>query len=92
MRFVMFVVDSDTRTGSPAEMAAINIFNEKLRSNGHWVMAFGLEKPGSGSIQNADDFYSGIWIIEARDQDEAQDLAKEAQSACNRRVELRAFL
>lgn len=92
MRFAIFVIDSDTRTGAPSEMAAIDAFNEKLRENGHWVMAFGMEKPGADSIQNTNEFYSGQWIIEAADIDEARALADEGAKACNRRVELRPFL
>lgn len=92
MPFAMFVVDSDTRTGSPAEMAAIDAFNEGLRANGHWIMAFGLESPGPESIQSTEAFYSGIWIIEASDMAEAQILTAQAAQACNRRVELRPFL
>jgi len=92
MRFAMFVVDSYTRTGSPAEMAAIDAFNEYLQVNGHWIMAFGLESPGPDSIQTTEAFYSGIWIIEAADLAEAQNLTSQAADACNRRVELRPFL
>ena len=92
MRFAIFVIDSDTNTGGPNEMAAIDAFNDKLRANGHWVMAFGMEKPGPDSIQNTNEFYSGQWIIEASDLAEARSLADEGSKACNRRVELRPFL
>ena len=92
MRFAIFVIDSDTRTGGPSEMAAIDAFNDKLRENGNWVMAFGMEKPGPDSIQSTHEFYSGQWIIEANDIDEARELADEGSKACNRRVELRPFL
>lgn len=92
MRFAIFVIDSDTNTGGPSEMVAIDAFNDMLRENGHWVMAFGMEKPGADSIQSTDEFYSGQWIIEADDLAEAQRLAAEGSKACNRRVELRPFL
>jgi hypothetical protein len=92
MRFAIFVIDSDTHTGVPSEMVAIDAFNDMLRENGHWVMAFGMEKPGADSIQSTDEFYSGQWIIEATDLAEAQKLAAEGSKACNRRVELRPFL
>ena len=92
MRFAIFVIDSDTHTGGPSEMAAIDAFNDKLRANGHWVMAFGMEKPGADSIQSSHEFYSGQWIIEAADLATAQQLTAEAGTACNRRVELRPFL
>lgn len=92
MRFAIFVIDSDTHTAGPSEMAAIDAFNDKLRENGQWIMAFGMEKPGAGSIQSTDEFYSGQWIIEADDLATAQALAAEGSKACNRRVELRVFL
>jgi hypothetical protein len=92
MRFAIFVIDNDTNTGGPSEMAAIDAFNDKLRENGHWIMAFGMQKPGAGSIQSTDEFYSGQWIIEAEDLATAQALAAEGSKACNRRVELRPFL
>lgn len=92
MRFAIFVIDSDTNTGGPSEMAAIDAFNDMLRENGHWVMAFGMQKPGPDSIQSTHEFYSGQWIIEAADLAEAQKLAAQGSTACNRRVELRPFL
>ncbi len=92
MRFAIFVIDSDTNTGGPSEMAAIDAFNDKLRADGHWVMAFGMQKPGPTSIQSTDEFYSGQWIIEAADLATAEALAAEGSKACNRRVELRPFL
>lgn len=92
MRFAIFVIDSDTNTGGPNEMAAIDAFNDKLRENGHWVMAFGMEKPGPDSIQSTKEFYSGQWIIEAENLEAAQQLSIEAGKACSRRIELRPFL
>lgn len=92
MKFAIFVIDSATNTGGPDEMVAIDVFNQMLRDNGHWIMAFGMSKPGPDSIQSPDEFYSGQWIIEAADLAEAQSLAAEGSKACNRRVELRPFL
>ncbi len=45
MKFAIFVIDDESRSGSTQEMAAIDKFNEKLRTNGQWVMAVGLESP-----------------------------------------------
>jgi hypothetical protein len=39
-----------------------------------------------------EEFYIGFWIIEAKDQEEAQNLALEASLSCNRKVELRQIL
>jgi hypothetical protein len=92
MRFAIFVIDSEIRTGSSTEMVAIDAFNDKLREGQNWIMAFGMEGPDSDSIQSLSLFYSGMWIIEAESLAEANQLADEASRACNRRVEVRAFL
>ena len=107
MKFIIFVIDDESRSGAPDEMRAIDAFNEKLRNQGHWVLAAGLESPTNsfvfdnrnnetlmreGSLFDLDDFYSGLWIIEAPDLDTAKALAQEGSAACNRRVELRPFL
>lgn len=92
MRFAIFVIDSSSNTGGPDEMTQIDVFNDMLRDNGHWVMAFGMAQPGPDSIQKSDEFYSGMWIIEAADIDQARKLATQGGKACNRRVELRPLL
>jgi hypothetical protein len=107
MRFLLSVIDSASRTGSTDEMAAIDIFNEKLQNNGHWIFACGVDSPktaklvdnraGAGITQDGsyvdnDEFQSGFWIINAADHDEAMALALEGSKACNRKVEIRPLL
>lgn len=107
MRFLLSVIDSASRTGTSDEMAAIDIFNEKLQNNGHWIFACGIDGPatastidnrnGLGSIESGpyivnDEYQSGFWIINAADHDEAIALALEGSKACNRKVEVRALL
>jgi hypothetical protein len=107
MKFAIFVIDDESRSGSSQEIAAIDAFNEKLQANNHWVMAVGLESPKNalvidnrdaankiqpGSLFSLSDFYSGMWVIEAKDLATAQQLALEGSLACNRKVELRPFL
>ena len=107
MKFAIFVIDDESRSGNSQEMAAIDAFNEKLQANNHWVMAVGLESPRnafvidnrsganniqSGSLFGLPDFYSGMWVIEATDLATAKKLAEEGSLACNRKVELRPFL
>jgi hypothetical protein len=107
VRFLLSVIDSASRTGSTDEMAAIDIFNEKLQKNGHWVFACGVDSPKSatlvdnrtdagvthaGSYIDHDEFQSGFWIIAAADHDEAIALAHEGSKACNRKVEVRPLL
>lgn len=107
MRYIIFVIDELSRSASGDEMAAIDAFNDSLRAGGHWVMAIGIGGPGTatvidnrsgagvvaaGSLFQTDDFYTGLWVIEAESADQAQRLALEASKACNRRVELRPLL
>lgn len=107
MRFMLFVIDSVTHSGTGDEMAAIDEFNESLEQGGHWVMAAGIGAPstaklvdnrdGAGdihdrSLSGAPDFYSGFWIVDAPNEERALELALAGSRACNRRVELRPFL
>lgn len=107
MRFLIAVMDNQTASATPAEMAAIDAFNSNLEAAGHWVMAAGIEGPVDslvidgrgaevavrrGSDVPTADFMSGFWIIEAASREAAQALAIEGSQACNRRVELKAFL
>jgi hypothetical protein len=107
MRYLITVVDSISGSGSSDEMAAIDAFNDRLRARGHWVLAGGIEPPERASridgrvgvpaelrvsASLADPFVAGFWIIEAHDRAEAERLALEGSRACNRVVEVRAFL
>jgi hypothetical protein len=107
MRFLINVIDSQSNSASGDEMAAIDAFNDGLRANGHWITAAGIEGPkgsilidnrdGLGEVVHAplyenDEYVSGFWLIEAKDEAEALELAKAGSKACNRRVELRKYL
>ncbi len=107
MRFLLTVIAVDEGLATTAEMSAIDAFNEGLRSNGHWVMAAGIEPPSagfrvdnrgadplvsSGSLGDSGEFMAGFWIIDATTRDEALELGLAASRACNRTVEVRAFL
>jgi len=107
LRYVIFVIDRPNNPATKFEMAAIDVFNEHLQANKHWVMAAGIAGTESSTIidnrenQNTvapvslidgPENYSGFWIIETHSDEHALELAKEASRACNRRVELRPFL
>jgi hypothetical protein len=94
-------------SADPTEMAAIDVFNDRLRAGGHWVFAGGLGLPSSatvidnrgeeaivtdGPFLESKEFIAGFWILEAPDLDVALKLAGEGSRACNRRVEVRPFL
>lgn len=107
MRFVIYVIDTETNSGGPSEMAAIDAFNDHLQSNSHWITAAGIGAPRTaklidnradagvvepGSLFNTSEFYSGFWLIQAESEEQALELALAGSKACNRKVELRPYL
>ena len=104
MRFLISVIDDLSNSGTPAEMAEIDGFNDKLRANNHFIFAWGLHAPETATVIDnrngantetgkplfdAREHYSGFWLIETADAETAKKLAYEASKACNRKVELR---
>jgi hypothetical protein len=107
MRFLIFVIDDNTAPAGPDEMAHIDAFNEMLEAKGHWITAGGIHHGAQatvldnrndaglvspGSLYNEKEHYSGFWLINAADEDEALALAAAGSKACNRKVELRPYL
>lgn len=107
MKYLISVIDDQSNSASGDEMAAIDVFNERLQSEGHWVFAGGLGSPSNATvIDNRDganlitdgpfveskEYLSGFWIITAPNADVAIKLATEGSKACNRKVEIRPFL
>lgn len=104
MKFIIFVIDDLTGSGTEAEMKDINIFNDYLKNNGHWIIAEGIDSPTKSTIvDNRSDLnillseslvkskenYSGFWLIEAPSIEVAKQLAAQGSKSCNRKVELR---
>lgn len=107
MRFVIFVIDSRSRSADGDEIAEIDAFNDDLRARGQFVLAVGIAGPGAalrfdgrdgnaevsaGSLNSGDEFYSGLWIIDVESSEIAHERALQGSRACNRRVELRPLL
>ncbi len=107
MRFLISVIDDQTGLATPDEMAAIDVFNARLQSEGHWVFACGLSSPSAatvvdnrgpdavftdGPLLESKEFVSGFWLVTAPDLDLARELAAQGSKACNRQVELRPLL
>ena len=107
MQYLVSVINDTTDLATPAEMAAIDVFNDRLQAEGHWVFAAGLAGPSSatvidnrggeamftdGPFLESKEYLGGFWIIEAADLDAALRLAAEGSKACNRKVEVRPFL
>ncbi|MGZ5403315.1 MAG: YciI family protein [Nocardioides sp.] len=107
MQYLVSVLDDQTNSASPNEMANIDAFNDRLRAEGHWVFAGGLASPSSATVidnRNGEamftdgpyleskEYLAGVWVIEAPDLDVALKLSAQGSQSCNRRVEVRPFL
>jgi len=107
MQYLLSVIHDQLELAPSDEMAAIDVFNDRLQADGHWVFAGGLGFPDTATvIDNRDgaavltdgpfveskEYLAGFWIIEAPDLDVALKLAAEGSKACNRKVEVRPFL
>jgi hypothetical protein len=101
---ISVLFDDTTGSGTADEMAAIDVFNEQLQANGHWVFAGGLASPSTATVVDGrhgdavftdgpyletKEYIAGFWIIQAPDLDVALRLASLGSKHCNRRVELR---
>lgn len=105
MKYILFVIDTESNSGNQQETIQIGSFNEKLQSENKFIFAAGIgssktattidNRAGINQVTkeslNSDEFYSGFWIIQA-EPTEIEDLAKQASLACNRKVEIRPFL
>ena len=107
MKFIINVIDDLSNSGTPAEMNEINKFNDQLRMDGQFIFAGGLAAPENADVIDnrndanlstgkplfeANENFSGFWLIEAENIDVARKLAFAGSKACNRKVELRPLL
>ena len=107
MQYLLSVIHDSTELATPSEMAAIDVFNDRLQAEGHWVFAGGLGGPDTatvidnrgeealftdGPFVESKEYLVGFWIMEAADLDVALKLAAEGSKACNRKIEVRPFL
>jgi hypothetical protein len=107
MQYLVSVIADTADLATPDEMAAVDVFNERLVADGHWVFAGGLGAPSTatvidnrgqealftdGPFVESKEYLAGFWVMEAADLDAALKLAAEGSKACNRKVEVRPFL
>ena len=86
--------------------AATGAFNDKLRADGYWVFAGGLEPASAAAVVDgrgetpmvtdgpyleAKEALGGFWVIDAPDLDVALKLAAGGSRACRGKVEVRPF-
>jgi hypothetical protein len=106
MQYLVSVIHDQAGLATPDEMAAIDVFNDRLQAEGHWVFAGGLASPDTatvidnrgeeamvtdGPFLESKEYLGGFWVIEAPDLDVALELATEGSRACNRKIEVRPF-
>ena len=106
MQYLVSVINDKTNSGTPEEQAAIDVFNDRLNAEGHWVFAGGLGAPSSatvidnrgeeamfsdGPFVESKEYLAGVWVWEAPDLDVALKLATEASKVCDRKIEVRPF-
>jgi hypothetical protein len=106
MHYLLSVIHDPAGLATPEEDAAIDVFNDRLQAEGHWVFAGGLAAPDTatvidnrggeamvtdGPFLESKEYLAGFWIIEAPDLDVALELAADGSKSCNRKVEVRPF-
>ena len=106
-QYLISVLDDSTGSATDEEMAAVDVFNEQLQADGHWVFAGGLGAPATATVIDgrgdepvftdgpyleSKEYLAGFWIIEAPHLDAALRLAAQGSRSCNRRVEVRPVL
>jgi hypothetical protein len=106
-QYLISVLHDTASLATAEEDAAIDAFNEQLRTDGHWVFAAGLASPSTATVvdgRNGEPVFTdgpyleskehiiGFWIINAPHLDVALRLAGLGSKSCNRRVELRPIL
>jgi len=107
MQYLVSVIDDTAGLATPDQQAAISVFDDRLKAEGHWVFAGGLAPPSTatvidnrgeeamvtdGPFLESKEHLAGFWIMEAPDLDVALKLAAEGSKACHRKVEVRPFL
>jgi hypothetical protein len=106
MQYLISVIHDRAGRATPEEDAAIDVFNDRLQAEGHWVFAGGLASPNTATVIDnrgeealitdgpfieSKEYLAGFWIIEAPHLDVAVALATEGSKACNRKIEVRPF-
>src|SRR5436190_20486076 len=101
MQYLVSVIYDAADLASTDEQAAIDVFNDRLKADGHWVFAGGLGSPSNatvidnrggeaiftdGPFVESKEYLAGFWIMEAPDLDVALQLAAEGSKAYNRKI------
>src|SRR3954452_12063337 len=100
MQYLVSVIDDATGRATAEEIAAIDVFNDRLQAGGHWVFAGGLAAPDTATVVDNRDgaalftggpfleskqCCAGFLVIEAAALDVALELAAQGSEHCNRK-------
>ena len=92
MQYLVSVIADKAGLATPEEMAAIDVFNDRLQADGQWVFAGGLGRPArpavidnrgeeamftDGPFLESKEYLAGFWVMEAADLAVALKLAAE---------------
>jgi hypothetical protein len=106
MQYLVSVITDTADLATAEEMAAIDVFSDRLQAEGHWVFAGGLAAPSTATVVDnrgaeamvtdgpfleSKEYLAGVWVWEAPDLDVALALAAEASKVCDRKIEVRPF-
>jgi hypothetical protein len=84
----------------------VSAYNDEITAKGQWVFGGGLTHPSSATVVRSEndetvltdgpyletkEQLGGFWVVEAKDLDEALELAAKASAACMGPVEVRPF-
>jgi hypothetical protein len=50
MQYLVSVIHDSAELATPDEMAAIDVFNDRVIAEGHWVFAGGLGAPSTATV------------------------------------------
>jgi hypothetical protein len=88
-------------------MADTDAFNQKLKEQGYFVFADGLDRPSSATVVDGmgdkpffvdgpfletKEHIAGFWVIDVPSPDIAREIAAEASKVCIGKVELRPMM
>ena len=97
----------DSHEQMTESMAATDAFNEKLKEQGYFVFADGLDRPSTsvvvdgmgdttlftdGPFAETKEYIAGFWIIDVPSRELALELAAEASKVCIGKVEVRPMM
>jgi hypothetical protein len=103
MRYLVSVINDAAGLASPTEMPAIHTVNARLRAEGRWAFAGGLESPTTATVisRGAEASFADRPFLESKEHladriIQAPDLevallAAEGSKHCNPKVEVRPF-